>query len=86
MMFHEVRFYDNYTDHVAAGSWLYALLGASLIVLALLIFAFPALLAYLIASFLLFDGIIFMVIGWRLHSLRRLYSRWRDEMGAPAER
>jgi hypothetical protein len=55
------------------------LLGLSLILLAVLIMLMPELLAYLVAAFLLFDGLLFLVIGWQLRRFARLYSRWRDE-------
>ena len=82
-MFRDVRFYDSYTEQIASSWWLYLLLGLNLILLAVLIILFPALVAYLVAAFLLFDGVLFLVIGWQLRRLSRLYSRWREELWTP---
>lgn len=79
IMFREIRFYDSYTRELASPGWLYLVLGASLVVLAVLIILMPELLAYLVAAFLFFDGLVFLVIGWQLRRFARLYSRWRDE-------
>lgn len=46
----------------------------------------PKLLAYLVAAFLLFDGVLFLVIGWQLRRFARLYGRWREEMWSAPER
>lgn len=85
-MFREIRFYDSYTREIASPGWLYMLLGLSLILLAVLIMLMPELLAYLVAAFLLFDGLLFLVIGWQLRRFARLYSRWREEMWSAPER
>lgn len=85
-MFREIRFYDDYTREVTSPAWLYMLLGLSLILLAVLIMLMPELLAYLVAGFLLFDGLVLLVIGWRLRRFARLYHRWRDELWSVGER
>jgi hypothetical protein len=46
----------------------------------------PELLAYLVAAFLLFDGLLFLVIGWQLRRFARLYNRWWDEWWSSPER
>jgi hypothetical protein len=51
-----------------------------------MIMLMPELLAYLVAAFLLFDGVLFLVIGWRLRRFARLYGRWREEMWSAPER
>jgi uncharacterized membrane protein HdeD (DUF308 family) len=82
-MFRTTIFYDNLTDYLV-GPWrLYALIGASLVVSAILIFVFPELLAYLIASFLLFNGVLFFGVAFKLKKLRSEYSRWVDEFWEP---
>lgn len=85
-MFREIRFYDRYTREIASPGWLYLLLGLSLILLAVLILLMPELLAYLVAAFLLFDGVLFLIIGWQLRRFARLYNRWREEMWTAPER
>lgn len=85
-MFRELRFYDSYTREIASPAWLYLLVGFSLILLAVLIMVMPELLAYLVAAFLLFDGLLFVVIGWQLRRFARRYDRWRQEWWTPLER
>ena len=46
------------------------LLGTILFLLALLIFAYPALIAYFIAAVILFAGFSALAIGWKLWLLR----------------
>ncbi len=48
-----------------------ALLGGNLVVLAVLIFVFPALLAYLIAAFLLFNGSLLLAAAYHLRRAER---------------
>ena len=51
-------------------TWGTILLGAALFLLALLIFAYPALIAYFIAAVILFAGFSALAIGWKLWRLR----------------
>ena len=51
-------------------TWGTILLGAALFFLALLIFAYPALIAYFIAAVILFAGFSALAIGWKLWRLR----------------
>ena len=51
-------------------TWGTILLGAALFLLALLIFAYPALIAYFIAAVILFAGFSALAIGWKLWQLR----------------
>ena len=82
----DARFYDSYTRQIVSPWWLYLLLGLNLILLAILIMIFPELLAYLVAAFLLIDGLLFLVIGWQVRRLARLYKGWRDELLSSAGR
>ena len=50
-------------------TWGTILLGAALFLLALLIFAYPALIAYFIAAVILFAGFSALAIGWKLWRL-----------------
>ena len=51
-------------------TWGIIMLGAALFLLALLIFAYPALIAYFIAAVILFAGFSALTIGWKLWLLR----------------
>ena len=51
-------------------TWGTILLGTLLFLLALLIFAYPALIAYFIAAVILFGGFSSLAIGWKLWRLR----------------
>ena len=51
-------------------TWGTILLGTVLFLLALLIFAYPALIAYFIAAVILFGGFSSLAIGWKLWRLR----------------
>ena len=51
-------------------TWGTILLGTVLFLLALLIFAYPALIAYFIAAVILFAGFSALAIGWKLWRLR----------------
>ena len=84
-MSRELHLYDSYIRQIAGPWWLYLLLGLNLVLLAMLIMVFPELLAYLVAGFLLFDGLLFIGIGWQLRRLANLYNRWRQEW-SPAGR
>ena len=51
-------------------TWGTILLGTVLFLLALLIFAYPALIAYFIAAMILFAGLSVLAIGWKLWRFR----------------
>ena len=51
-------------------TWGTILFGTVLFLLALLIFAYPALIAYFIAAVILFTGFSALAIGWKLWRLR----------------
>ena len=51
-------------------TWGIIMLGAALFLLALLIFAYPVLIAYFIAAVILFGGFSALAIGWKLWRLR----------------
>jgi len=51
-------------------TWGTILLGTLLFLLALLIFAYPALIAYFISAVILFAGFSALAIGWQLWRLR----------------
>ena len=82
-MFREVRFYDTYTSAISSYWWLYLLLGLNLIVLALLIITFPKMLVFLIGGFLLFDGILFLVVAWKLKKFQKNYKQWKNQWWKP---
>ncbi len=51
-------------------TWSTVLLGGMLFFLAILIFAYPALIAYFIAAVILFAGLSALAIGWKLWQVR----------------
>ena len=62
------------------------LMGSVLLLLAVLIFAYPALIAYFIAAVILFAGLSALAIGWKLWRFRNEISkldRVRDESHDP---
>ncbi|GAB4375383.1 MAG: hypothetical protein Kow0075_01700 [Salibacteraceae bacterium] len=58
---------------------MYLLMGLNFILLAVLIFIYPDLLAYLVAGFLLFNGILMVAMAIRLRSLRKAHENWKQE-------
>ena len=47
------------------------LFGGSLVVLAILIFVFPALIGYMFAGFILFVGALFLAVGWKVWRFKK---------------
>jgi len=82
-MFREIRFYDDYTDAVAAPWWMFCLPGLNFILLGLLIVLFPRLLAYLAAAFLFFNGLVLLLIAWKFWRFKKQYRRWRETLWLP---
>jgi uncharacterized membrane protein HdeD (DUF308 family) len=82
-MFREIRFYDDYTDAVAAPWWMFCLLGLNFILLGVLIVLFPQLLAYLVAAVLFFNGLVLLLIAWKFRQFKKQYRRWRESLWLP---
>lgn len=82
-MFRELRFYDDYTDAVAAPGWMFCLLGLNFILLGVLIVLFPQLLAYLVAAFLFLNGLVLLLIAWKFQQFKKQYRRWRESLWLP---
>ncbi|MFQ5673984.1 MAG: hypothetical protein ACE5G9_12930 [Nitrospinales bacterium] len=55
------------------------LFGASLVVLGLAIFFFPAVIGFLIAAFVLFVGIASLYAGYKVWKFRKQVSEWEIE-------
>jgi len=47
------------------------LFGGSLVVLATLIFLFPALIGYMFAAFILFVGAVVLTVGWKIWQFKK---------------
>jgi hypothetical protein len=47
------------------------LFGGSLVVLAILIFLFPALIGYMFAAFILFAGAAILTVGWKVWRVKK---------------
>jgi hypothetical protein len=82
-MFREIRFYDDYTDAVAAPWWMFCLLGLNFLLLRVLIVLFPQLLAYLAAAFLFFNGLVLLLIAWKFWRFKKQYRQWREKLWLP---
>ena len=82
-MFREIRFYDDYTSAVASPWWIFALLCADFVLLSVLIFIFPQLLAWLVAGFLLVNGLVLLGVAWKLWRFKKLYGKWRETLWLP---
>jgi len=77
------EFYDDLTRHLFSPWWMYLFLGLNFILLAVLIFIFPEFLAWLVAAFLLANGMIFLGIAWNVWRLRPRYHRWKKKHTIP---
>jgi cytochrome c biogenesis protein CcdA len=82
-MFREIRFYDDYTDAVAAPWWMFSLLGLNFLLLGVLIVLFPQLLAYLAAAILFFNGLVLLLIAWKFWRFKKRYRQWREKLWLP---
>jgi len=71
-MYYNNNFPNNiFTKGHRTLTWATVLLGSVLFLLAILIFAYPALIAYFIAAIILFAGLSVLAIGWKLWQFRR---------------
>ena len=64
-------------------TWGTILLGSVLFFLAIFIFAYPALIAYFIATIILFAGLLALVIGWILWQFRNVINKLDSLEGEP---
>ncbi len=78
-MFRNIAFYDNLTEHLFSPWWMYLLIGINFVLMAVLIFIFPELLAYLIAAFLLLNGLLLIGLAFQIRRLKKNYERWRGQ-------
>lgn len=67
MYYNDNSFFAKGRQTLAWGAFLF---GAMLFFLAILIFAYPALIAYFIAAIILFVGVSALAMGWKLWQLR----------------
>jgi uncharacterized membrane protein HdeD (DUF308 family) len=77
-MFRNIEFYDRLTGFFVRPWWIYLLMGIDFILLAILIVIFPALAAYLIAGFLLLNGVLLVSLGFKYRNLKNRYKKWKD--------
>ncbi len=81
-------FNKNFSDSFLKKShsnltWGTVLLGSVLFFLAIFIFAYPALIAYFIATIILFAGLFALVIGWKLWQFRNAINKLDRLEGDP---
>jgi len=70
------RYGQQFTSHAAGGAWwLLMSPGIALTLVALAILAWPELLAYMVASVLLFAGVTLMIWSWRMRRVERRIHR-----------
>lgn len=81
----KIEFYDEFARHLFSPWWMYLLLGLNFILLAILIMIFPELLSWLVAIFLLINGIIFVGIALSTWRIRTQYSGWKKKHTIPVE-
>ena len=77
-MFRTTEYYDQFTNFFATPWWMYLLMGVNFIILAILIMIYPELLAFLVAAFLLFNGLLLVVLAFRYKSLKKKYRNWKS--------
>ena len=64
-------------------TWGTVLLGSVLFFLAIFIFAYPALIAYFIATIILFAGLFALIIGWKLWQFLNVINKLDSIEGEP---
>ncbi len=79
------EFYDAQTSILSSSWWLYFILGLDFVLLGILVFAFPQLLTWLIASFLLANGLIFLGLAWSIWRLRISYRKRKKKHIIPIQ-
>ena len=82
-MFRKIVFYDNFTNALTSTWWMYFLQGVTLVLLGVLIFIEPALIAYLVAAVFVLVGLFFLALAWRTRTLKRDYQHWREAFWEP---
>ncbi|MTI27100.1 hypothetical protein [Fulvivirga kasyanovii] len=78
-MFKTTAYYDRLTSFFSTPWWMYLLMGINFILLAALIMLYPELLAYLVAGFLLFNGLLMVILAFRYRSLRKRNRGWQED-------
>jgi len=78
-MFKTTAYYDRLTSFFSTPWWMYLLMGINFILLSVLIMLYPELLAYLVAGFLLFNGLLMVILAFRYRSLRERNRGWQEE-------
>lgn len=81
----KIEFYDNLTKHIVSSWWMYLILGVNFILLAIFILLFPDLLAYLVATFLLANGIVFVILAWATKGIKGKYVEWKGNYKIPVK-
>ena len=61
------------------------MIGINLVIMSILIFFFPDFLAYLVAAFLLLNGVFFLALSLQVRRLKKNYERWRKQYWVDVE-
>lgn len=69
----------NFLTSMGAPGALISIIGASFLVLGLLIMIFPELLAWLVGGFLIFDGVLLLSLGLKTRRFENKYEQQRGE-------
>ena len=76
---------DHWTGKWLSSWWMFAILGIDFILLGILIIVFPELLAYLVAGFLLFNGLIFLMLAINIWRLRKSFRNYNGHRTIPVD-
>ena len=81
----KVEFYDDFIRYLFSSWWMYLFLGLDFILLGILILLFPQLLAWLVAIFLLLNGVVLLGIAWSVWRIRHQYGKWKKKYHIPVQ-
>ena len=73
------EFYNGLTRYLFSTWWMYLIIGANLVLLAILIYFFPDLVTLLISTFLFFCGLIFFIISWNIWRIKNRNKGWKKK-------
>jgi len=81
----KVEFYNDLVKYVSSPWWMYLFLGLNFMLVAVLIFIFPEFLVWLVAAFLMANGLLFLGIARIVWRLRSRYQKWQTKHKIPVQ-